>query len=240
MKTLYSIYRIAILLPVIIILTVFCAVMIIIISPLFGRSTISHLLTIYTRIALFFIGASVKVEGKENAARGESYIVAINHKSYADFVFVYSSLGLDLRWVMKAELLRVPLLGFAFKMMGNIPVDRSNPIKAVASINQAKQQISKGVSVVFFPEGTRVAAGKIAPFKKGAFHLAKDMQLPVLPVTIVGSEKMAPKGSFKISHAKVKMIIHPPVLPQAYGNDVNRFSDDVRAVIEKSYLDNLC
>lgn len=239
MKFLYSVYRLVFLLPAIAVLTVLCALMIIIISPLFGRSAVSLLMSGYANLAVFLIGTRVKVTGRENVVKGESYIVVMNHKSYADFVFTYSSLNLDLRWVMKAELVKVPLLGFAFLKMGNIPVDRSNPIKAVESINQAKKQITKGVSVVFFPEGTRVVGDRIGPFKKGAFHLSKDMNIPVLPVTVVGSEKMAPKGSLKIDAARVKLIIHPPVFPQRYGNDVNSFSDDVRSLIEKSYFENI-
>jgi 1-acyl-sn-glycerol-3-phosphate acyltransferase len=153
----------------------------------------------------------VKVEGRENIKPDTSYIVLTNHQSSYDIFLIYGWLGIDIKWMMKKELARIPGLGFGSKKVGHIFLDRSNSRAALESLNEAKRRLVNGISVVVFPEWTRSTTGKLGPFKRGAFKLATDLGLPILPVTIIGTNKILPVDSLNILPGKVKMVIHPEI-----------------------------
>jgi 1-acyl-sn-glycerol-3-phosphate acyltransferase len=171
---------------------------------------------VWSRINSWITPMWVKTCGKEWIDPNQSYVVVSNHQSFYDIFVLYGWLGIDIKWVMKKELRKVPIIGYICEKMEHIYIDRSNPQAAVESINQAKARIANGISVIFFPEGTRSATGRLGPFKKGAFRLAVDLGLPLLPVTISGTRNILPKGSMDLFPGRVKMVIHPPIATKGY------------------------
>lgn len=153
----------------------------------------------------------VTVDGAENADSGKSYVVVCNHLSQYDIFLVYGWLKLDLKWVLKAELRKVPALGIGCEKAGHIYVDRSNPDQARKAVTDALASVGDGVGVLFFAEGTRSMDGKLRPFKKGAFRVATSQKLPILPVTIIGTREIQKPKSFSVFPGKIRMVIHPAI-----------------------------
>jgi len=153
----------------------------------------------------------VTVDGAENADPSKSYVVVCNHQSQYDIFLVYGWLKLDLKWVLKAELRKVPGVGIGCEKAGHIFVDRANPDKARKAVSDALEDIGDGVGVLFFAEGTRSPDGRLQPFKKGAFRVAASQHLPVLPVTIIGTRDIQKPRSLMIFPGRIRMVIHPAI-----------------------------
>lgn len=177
----------------------------------------------------------INVVGKEKVIPGQSYIIVANHQSLVDIYVLYGYLGMDIKWVMKKELRAVPVLGMACEMMGHIIVDRSNTDAALQSINAARDRIKNGISVVFFPEGTRSRNGELRPFKKGAFRLAQELGLPILPVTIHDTRKVLPSDTTEIVPGKVTLEFNDPIPTKGLSQaEIALLSDQVRSAITNS------
>jgi 1-acyl-sn-glycerol-3-phosphate acyltransferase len=162
---------------------------------------------------------AVAVVGQGNIDRGQSYVVVGNHTSLYDILLVYGWLGVDFRWVMKTELRKVPGLGVACERLGHIFVDRSSPRAALATLETARRRIAEGASVLFFPEGTRSPDGTLGPFKRGAFRMALDLGLPILPVTIRGTREILAPGSRDLRPGRARLVIHPPISTAGWSPD---------------------
>jgi len=174
----------------------------------------------------------VAVSGRENIDPRQSYVVVSNHQSHYDIFVLYGYLGIDFRWIMKQELRKVPAIGVSCARLGHIFIDRSNHAAALATIEAAKEQITGGTSVLFFPEGTRSRTGRLRAFKKGAFHFARDLGLPILPVTIAGTRDVLPADGIDLKPGRARLVIHPPVaLAGGSREDIAALMDRVRAVI---------
>ena len=199
-----------------------------------ARFTYRYLALLWARINLTFSGVRVKVIGVEKVDRDKSYIVMSNHQSNFDVLALATRLPLQLRWVAKRELMRVPIFGFAIKRMGMIIIDRKDPEKAHESMKAADKQIKSGLSVIILPEGTRSSDGRLLEFKKGGFVMALQTKTPILPVTINGSRFCLPKGGlFSLRPGKIQMIIHDIVdVAGLTIKDRDRISAKVRQVIE--------
>jgi 1-acyl-sn-glycerol-3-phosphate acyltransferase len=194
---------------------------------------------IWARTNAFFTPIMVSVSGKENIQKNTSYIVIPNHQSYYDIFVIYGWIGIDIKWVMKKELRKIPGLGIASEKIGHIFLDRSNKKQALDSLNKAKQKLVNGTSVVMFPEGTRSVTGQLNPFKRGAFKLAFDLGLPILPVTLIGTKDILPADSMNIFPGKVQMIIHQPIDITKYSEeDVKLLMDYVSEIISKPLINN--
>lgn len=177
-----------------------------------------RLARVWSRIALWLSGTTVEVIGAENLKSGGVYIIASNHASMFDIPLVLAHLNTNLRIVAKAELARVPFMGWSMRRGDFILVRREHARDAMKSLEAAEEKLRAGKSVFFFADGTRSDDGRIKPFKRGAFMLAAKTGVPVLPVTILGSHKIIPKGTFKVIPGKVLIIIAPPViLPASNG-----------------------
>jgi 1-acyl-sn-glycerol-3-phosphate acyltransferase len=170
----------------------------------------------------------VKVEGGEHAQRDRSYIVASNHQSMYDILVIYGWLRLDLKWVMKKELRKMPAIGIGCEKAGHIFVERRNPKQAAQAITAALKRLGNGIGLLFFPEGTRSRDGHLLPFKKGAFRTAIDQQLPLLPVTLVGTRDILPARSLMPFPGSVRLVIHPPI------ETVGMTPEDLDALMERS------
>lgn len=165
----------------------------------------------WARLGLFLSGVKVHLHGLENLRPGQSYVIVANHLSHFDIWVLYGWLGLDLRWVMKQELRQVPIIGVSCAALGHVFIDRRNHEAALASLAAARERLTGGTSILFFPEGTRSRDGRLKPFKKGAFNMAMDLQLPVLPVTLDGTWEILPPGSRQLTPGEVHVTIHAPV-----------------------------
>jgi 1-acyl-sn-glycerol-3-phosphate acyltransferase len=171
----------------------------------------------------------VTVSGRENVDPGQSYVVVSNHQSQYDIFVLYGWLGVDFRWIMKQELRRAPVLGVACERAGHIFIDRSNRRAAARSLEEAKDKITGGTSVLFFPEGTRSRTGELGVFKRGAFQIAADLGLPVLPVTIRGTREILPPGTLDLFPGRVRLIIHPSLrLGDQGGGTVRELTAEAR------------
>jgi len=137
------------------------------------------------------------------------------------------------KWIMKASLRKVPFVGTACKAAGHIFIERGASHQALASLELAKSRLVNGVSVVIFPEGTRSPDGQVAKFKRGAFQIAFDMSLPVVPMSLIGVYDVLPKGKYLVHPGrKVKLKIGKPVDLSRYGDDEhNQAIEDVRDLV---------
>lgn len=180
-------------------------------------------LTVSPRFANVWIGATwgrlltalvpvrVEVSGRDCFDASRSYVVVANHQSQFDIPVIYGHSGLDLRWVAKAELRRVPFIASGCRAIGHVFVDRSDPDQARSAINQAVAKLQPGTGLMFFPEGTRSRGDDLLAFKKGAFRVAIDRQLPVLPVTLTGTRNVLAPGSVRVRPGRVDLVFHPPI-----------------------------
>jgi 1-acyl-sn-glycerol-3-phosphate acyltransferase len=170
----------------------------------------------------------VRVVGKENIVKKQSYVIVCNHQSHYDVIVLYGWLGIDFRWVIKSELRKVPGLGIGCEKIGHIFIDRSNTKAALAAINAARGQIVDGTSVIFFPEGSRSRNNELGIFKKGAFKMALNIGIPILPITIVGTKNVLPPKTIRLLPGRVKMTIHEPI-------DIAQYKDaDIKELMEKA------
>ncbi len=190
----------------------------------------------WARLNMAFTGTSIVVTGMEKVEKNRSYIVMSNHQSLFDVWAIISRLPLSLRWVMKIELRSVPFFGIGCEKLGQIYVDRSNPLNARRCLDDAKSKIEAGASVVFFPEGSRSDDGRLKAFKKGGFHMAIDTKTQILPITVNGGRFALPKGRpFMMKPGKMKIIIHDAIEVEGLEiDDMDMLIARVRETIEGS------
>jgi 1-acyl-sn-glycerol-3-phosphate acyltransferase len=167
----------------------------------------------WARAIVFISGSRVKVTGRQNISEYQSYIFCCNHQSYFDIYILLGYLPHKVMFISKETVFKVPLIGWAMKALGYIPLDRSNPRKALLSIRCALKQLEKGYSLILFPEGTRSADGRVQEFKSGSMRLAFESASSVVPVSIYGSGKIQSKGSMKVRGQKVALVIGKPMRP---------------------------
>jgi len=193
----------------------------------------------WARIVLWLASARVVVHGSSNIpSTDESYIVVMNHQSNMDIPVLVHSLGLQLRFMGKIELRKIPIFGSALIKAGHFLIDRSDHQKSMEGMRAAGEAIrQRRVSVVFAPEGTRSSDGKLLPFKKGAFVMAIESGIQILPVIINGTMRSLAKDSFWTRSAVVTVTIHPPVSVGSYSyDDREKLSEKVRGVMERTLV----
>ena len=214
-RALYLFYQIFIALPIMIVITIIVALATIIGSIFDDRFWGYWPGMIWGRLfyRLFFI--PLKVDGKENIKKGQSYVIAPNHQSYWDAFLIYGFIGIKFKWMMKKELGRIPFVGWACYMAGCIFIDRSSRESGINSIRKAESKLRDGMSVVIFPEGTRSYDGQMGKFKRGAFLISEELGLPILPVTIDGNYDVMSRHAWNVTWHPVHMTIHEPVWPRS-------------------------
>jgi 1-acyl-sn-glycerol-3-phosphate acyltransferase len=171
----------------------------------------------YTILAVSFV--STEIKNKEKLLKGASYIIISNHQSHFDILALVTTLGIQFRWIIKKEILKIPIFGYALYASRNIFIDRSNTTRAIESINKGIDRLPKGVSVMVFAEGTRSPDGQIHGFKKGGFVTAITRKIPILPVTVNGSRRVLPKGSLVVKPGKIQVVIGDPIDTSGYTTD---------------------
>lgn len=208
----YQLYAWLFFVPLAIVLTVVFSLLTAVFAWLVNPHFASRVFAVtWAQLCALLTPIRVVVEGAEHAQRDRSYVVVSNHQSIYDIFVIYGWLRLDLKWVMKQELRKIPAIGIGCEKAGHIFVERRNPKKAAAAINAALARLGDGIGILFYPEGTRSADGRLLPFKKGAFRTAIDQQIPLLPVTLVGTRTILPARTLRLFPGTVRMVIHPPI-----------------------------
>ena len=185
------------------------------------------------RLCAKLFGISIEVIGQENYNSGQHYLVISNHAGMADIPLLLGVMKLNLRFMAKEELGKIPLFGRALKQAGYVMIKRGQNRDALQSLFAAIEVLKKGHSLHIFPEGTRSQTGELLPFKRGAFRVAEKGGAPILPVTIIGSHLITPKKSLKINKGSIKVIIDKPLEPSAFNN-----IDDLMAACSKVVTTN--
>ena len=236
MKYLYRIYQIVIALPIIIVLTLLTALTTSV-GCILGNGHFwgYYPPVIWSKWVLWVLFLPVKVTGRENLKHGESYVFVSNHQGAFDIFLIFGHLHRNFKWMMKQQLRKIPFVGYACEKSHHIFVDRRNPAKMMATYDKARATLKNGMSLVVFPEGSRTYDGRIGKFKRGAFMLADELQLPVVPLTINGSFDVMPRTSkwYWVRRRKLTLTIHAPIYPQSQGaENVARLMEESRKVIE--------
>ncbi len=231
------IYSTFIFVPLAIIVSTIIFILIIIMTPIAGESKWGYYPgRVLGRIMCFLALTRIKIVGNENIDPEKSYIFVANHQSMFDIFLVYGYLNAKFKWIMKQEIRKTPLLGKACESMGHIFVDRSSPMRAQKSLEEAKVRLLQGNNSIFlFPEGTRSANGKIGRFKRGAFTIARDLHFQIIPVTISGAYNVLPKKGWFITPGKITMTIHQPIDTSNLNEDnLNETIDQVKNIVESA------
>lgn len=210
----YYIYFFLIALPLLLVATILACLSILIGLPLGAGEMFGHrVASLWARIFCILSLVKVTVKGEENINKNTSYVFVANHQGYYDIFSTYGYMKHDFKWMMKKSLGKIWLVGYTCKKMGHIFVDRSTPSAVRRTIETAEKQLRDGMSIVVFPEGARTFTGKMGPFKKGAYQLALEFHLPLVPVTIDGSFKVMPRTRFLPRPGHITLTIHKPIAP---------------------------
>jgi 1-acyl-sn-glycerol-3-phosphate acyltransferase len=190
----------------------------------------------WARFILFANGVRLHVTGLDNIKKKQSYVFISNHQSNLDGLAIGTTLPSPLRFVIKKSLLKLPIMGQAFKLGRMIPIERGDGAKAIEIINRAAGELRNGISALFFGEGHRTRDGLLQPFKKGGFVFSISTKLPLVPITVINSYNLFPSGTLHIRSGIIKIIIGVPIgTEDATAGDADALRDRVRSAI----LENL-
>ncbi len=223
LKPFYILYQYLIAWPLLAVLTIFTAVFTICTVPWKNAEFVHKVQQFWSRSFFWLMFLPVSVDGTEHIQPGQSYVFVANHQSMFDVWLVYGWLPVIFKWLMKAELRKVPFVGIGCKAAGHIFVDRRNAKAAMESLKEVEKQLTNGVCTVIFPEGTRSLNGEVGRFKRGAFQIAWDLGLPVIPLSLDGCFEVMPKGQPFVNRHPVHMHIGEPI-------DLKQFADANEAI----------
>src|SRR6185295_8277081 len=177
---------------------------------------------------LWMVGARLKVEPLPDVDWTRPYLFAMNHQSTLDIPVAVSALPVNIRFVSKQSLARVPFIGWYMRRTGMVFVDRSNRVRAVESLRRAGERIRAGVNILIFPEGTRSRNGRILPFKKGPFALALEAKVPIVPVVIEASGQVLPADAWTLYPGAVRVKVGRPIPTEGRPEDRDALAQEVR------------
>jgi 1-acyl-sn-glycerol-3-phosphate acyltransferase len=179
-------------------------------------------------------GVRVRVEGLDRIRPGTTYVFVSNHQSIYDTPVIFNSLPYQLRIIAKESLARFPVLGWHLKRGGHLFVDRRKPDHANI-LRRWRALVSQGLSLIIYAEGTRSPDGRVGRFKGGSFLLAIEAGLPIVPIAVLGTRAVMPKGRLRTEPANVTLVVHEPIQPPALdaptARDAKALADRVRSVV---------
>lgn len=229
MKVLYIIYQILVS-PILLVITIFTALFTVIGCWLGdGHFWGYYPGKIWSQLFCYILLIPVKIERNPHVLKNTSYVFVSNHQGSFDIFLIYGFLNRNFKWMMKKSLRKSPFIGKACEAAGHIFVDKSGPKKIMATIEQGRHTLKDGMSLVIFPEGSRTFTGHMGEFRKGAFMLADELQLPVVPLTISGSFQILPRTGKYLSWHPLKLVIHDPIYPMGQGQE------NLKHLAEESY-----
>ena len=223
MKYLYIAYQYLIAFPLIALLTVFTAVFTICCYPWRNAEFVHKEQQFWSRACYWLMFIPVSVDGIEHIQPNQSYVFVSNHQSMYDVWLIYGWLPVIFKWLMKAEIRRIPFVGTACKAAGHIFVERRKAKSSMDSLLEIEKQLKDGVCTVIFPEGTRTKDGEVGRFKRGAFQIALDLGLPVIPLSVSGCFEVMPKGQRYVNRHPVHMHIGEAI-------DLKQYDDPDQAI----------
>lgn len=228
----YRIYQFLVAFPILIVATILASVVTVLgCIPTKGRFWGYYPAKIWAMLFCWLNFVGVEVKGRDNIDKKTSYVFVANHQGAFDIFAIYGFLGHNFRWMMKASLRKVPFVGYACYKGGHIFVERTNAARIRHSMEQAERQLQGGMSLVVFPEGSRTKTGRMGSFKRGAYFLATEFGLPVVPVTIDGSYAVMPRNAKLPRPGRIVLTIHRPIEAPAEGHDIDRLMEETRSAI---------
>lgn len=233
MKILYILYQYLIGIPIFLLLTVFTAIVTVLTAPWKNSKPVHAIQQFWSKSFFYLLFLNIKVEGLENIHPGQSYVFVSNHQSMADVFAIYGWLPVVFKWIMKQELRHAPFVGPACAAAGHIFIDRSSRLAAKRSIEVAEKTLKDGICVVIFPEGTRTRTGELGRFKRGAFSIAYDLNLPIIPISLSGCYGLWKKGAWYATYTPVKMKIGKPLTKADLPEDQTEAMETVRSIVEQ-------
>ncbi|MGH9365018.1 MAG: lysophospholipid acyltransferase family protein [Thermoanaerobaculia bacterium] len=188
----------------------------------------------WARTILFVTGVRLTVLHRERLAPGESFVIVANHSSMADILVLFAGLPVQIRFMAKRSVFRVPFLGWGIAAAGFISVDRGDSVRGRLAVDVALKRLCGGRSVVVFPEETRSPDGELLAFKKGAALVAVRAGLPILPIAIVGTSRVLPRGSLRASPGTVVLAVGEEIPTQGKtASDRAELTQAAREAIER-------
>ncbi|MCX6142399.1 MAG: lysophospholipid acyltransferase family protein [Ignavibacteriales bacterium] len=202
-----------------------------------GR-TFHTMARLWSALILWMFGIKVHTKGSDQLDLSKHYIYVSNHASAFDIPAVVVGIPDDIRFVLKKELTRIPIWGWALKYGHYITIDRGNARDAMKSLDEAAERMRHGASVILFGEGTRTRDGNLQSLKRGAFSLAVKAGMPVVPVTINNTFKILPRGSLRVNPADIEIVFDKPISIEGFdGRDgEERLMKQVQEAIARNYI----
>lgn len=235
---LYRIYQVLIMAPILLVATILAATITIIGSALgLGRTWGYYIPRLWARLFCLLTFVKVTVRGRENIDPKISYVFVANHQGAYDIFSIYGYINHNFRWMMKKSLEKIPFVGYSCRVSGQVFVDNSSPSGIRATMAKAEKQLSRGMSLVVFPEGARTLTGKMGRFKRGAYTLAIEFNLPVVPITIDGAYKVMRRTAFAPRPGHIILTFHSPIMPGTDGHDLKYLMEESRRVIASALPD---
>jgi 1-acyl-sn-glycerol-3-phosphate acyltransferase len=178
---------------------------------------------------------AVKTIGLENLEKNKTYVFISNHRSYLDTATIFCFVGRRIGLLAKKELLKVPILGYGMTYVNVMAIDRSNRERAIETVQAATARIHAGVSFAVFAEGTRARPGELLPFKKGAFYMAIEAKVPIVPVAIKNTDQLMGKGTGTAYPGTIEMVLLKPIETKdlTTDEDVEHLVEQVHSLIAK-------
>lgn len=178
-------------------------------------------------------GMKVRVRGREHLDPKQPYVFISNHRSYLDTATLFHYVGRRIGVLAKKELLKVPILGYGMGFVNVMAIDRSNRERALQTTEEATARIRSGISFGVFAEGTRAKPGELLPFKKGAFYMAAQAGVPIVPVAMKNTDKLMGKGTGVARPGVIEMVLMPPVSTEGVTSDedVNQLVKHVHSLV---------
>lgn len=175
-----------------------------------------------------------ETEGEGPADPRHPYVAVSNHESYAD-IFLISHFPWEMKWLSKDTIFRIPVMGWMMRMALDIPIARGRRESVVSALQGCRDRLARRVSVMIFPEGTRSRTGEMLPFKDGAFRLAIQTGVPILPIAVAGTRDCMAKGSFAFrpAHARARVLAPIPTIGLSLA-EVDALRERTRAAIDEA------
>jgi len=242
LQFLYKIYVWLFFVPVFLVLTFLTALFVIFGCMLGGERIFAYYPgMIWSRLTCHLALCPVKVRGREHINPKQPYVFVSNHQGAFDIFLIYGFLGVPVKWFMKVGIGKIPFVGEACRAAGFVFVDGSTSKTATKSITEAERALAKGASIAVFPEGSRTYDGKMIRFKKGAYQMAFNQHLPIVPITLNGPFHILPIGTLNLNRYPMEMVIHPPVetkgLEDGSYKNLQQLADDTQKIIASALWD---
>jgi 1-acyl-sn-glycerol-3-phosphate acyltransferase len=190
----------------------------------------------WSLLNVYLSGTRLSIKGTGKIDRTRTYIVMSNHQSLFDVWALIGKIPLQLRWIIKSGIKRMPVFGYALERMGHIYIDRSKGKGTLTNLDVAVQKIKAGTSVVIFPEGTRSLDGHLQKFLNGGAILAIKSGVPILPITVNGSRFVLPKNTLGLMPGKIEIIVGDVIAPSSFSESQR---DELMAAVKSAIEKNL-